>query len=72
MCLFDKTGTITSDKLKAEALVAPQPLHPDKPPVTVPLSSKGGGNNTVSDGTGGTVEAARSTGLAARVSYSES
>lgn len=42
MCLFDKTGTITSDKLRAETLVTPQPLHPNRPPVTVSLGRSAG------------------------------
>eukprot|EP00903_Cladosiphon_okamuranus_P019215 g17669.t1 len=51
VCLFDKTGTITSDKLRAETLVTPQPLHPNRPPVTVGLagSSRRGGSAPVSE-----------------------
>lgn len=71
MCLFDKTGTITSDKLQAESLVAPQPLHPDEPPVTVTLGGKGGSIGAVSEGTVDITGAAR-TGLAAEVSDNQS
>lgn len=71
VCLFDKTGTITSDKLQAEALVAPQPLHPDKPPVTVALGGRGGSIDAVSEGTRDIAGAAR-TGLAAEVSGNQS
>lgn len=48
VCLFDKTGTITSDRLVAETLVAPQSLHPDNPPemVKLPVSNIGGVNDT--------------------------
>ncbi|CAM9834772.1 unnamed protein product [Scytosiphon promiscuus] len=45
VCLFDKTGTITSDKLRAENLVVSRPLHPDSPPTTIGLgrsSARGG------------------------------
>ncbi|CAN0026364.1 unnamed protein product [Pylaiella littoralis] len=37
VCLFDKTGTITSDKLRAETLVTPEPDRPNGAPVTVSL-----------------------------------
>ncbi|CAB1107624.1 unnamed protein product [Ectocarpus sp. CCAP 1310/34] len=45
VCLFDKTGTITSDKLRAETLVTPQSLRPNSPPVAVSLghSARSGG-----------------------------
>lgn len=48
VCLFDKTGTITSDKLRAETLVTPRPLHPNRPPVAVSLggSSQRGGTSS--------------------------
>lgn len=48
VCLFDKTGTITSDRLLAETLVAPQSLRPDGPPemVKLPVSNRGGVNET--------------------------
>lgn len=68
VCLFDKTGTITSDRLLAETLVAPQPLHPSGPPVTVKLgrSARGGRKSVASERVGETVGRAR-VGLAAEV-----
>ncbi|CAM9605639.1 unnamed protein product, partial [Laminaria digitata] len=57
VCLFDKTGTITSDRLIAETLVTPQPLHLNDPPVTVKLgrSTRGGGTGAASENAGETV-----------------
>lgn len=48
VCLFDKTGTITSDRLLAETLVTPQSLHPHAPPemVKLPILNRGGVNDT--------------------------
>lgn len=50
MCLFDKTGTITSDKLLAETLIAPHRLEedPDAPPVMVELAGNAGKRGDVS------------------------
>lgn len=59
VCLFDKTGTITSDKLRAETLVTPQSLRPDSPPVAVSLGH--------SARSGGTAAGSERPGLAAEV-----
>lgn len=61
MCLFDKTGTITSDRLLAEALVTPQPTDTNGPPVTVKLGriAKGGETSAASERASGTVVGAR-------------
>ena len=58
VCLFDKTGTITSDRLTAETLVTPQPLHLNDPPVTVKLgrSTRGGVSDAALGSSGETVE----------------
>lgn len=68
VCLFDKTGTITSDRLIAETLVTPQPLQINDPPVTVKLgrASRGGGSGSASGSAGEIVEGA-SMELAAKV-----
>ncbi|CAM9239935.1 unnamed protein product [Ectocarpus sp. 12 AP-2014] len=59
VCLFDKTGTITSDKLRAETLVTPQSLRPNSPPVAVSLGH--------SARSGGTAAGSERPGLAAEV-----
>lgn len=72
VCLFDKTGTITSDKLIAETLFTPQPLHLNDPPVTVKLgrTARGGGSGAASESADATVEGA-SMELAAKVGESK-
>ncbi|CAM9936717.1 unnamed protein product, partial [Ectocarpus fasciculatus] len=59
VCLFDKTGTITSDKLRAETLVTPKSLRPNSAPVAVSL-----GHSTRS---GGAAAGSERLGLAAEV-----
>ncbi|CAM9874653.1 unnamed protein product [Ectocarpus sp. 6 AP-2014] len=56
VCLFDKTGTITSDKLRAET---PKSLRPNSPPVAVSLGH--------SARSGGTAAGSERPGLAAEV-----
>lgn len=59
VCLFDKTGTITSDKLRAENLVVPHSIDPDSPPATIGLGR--------SSARSGTNAGSASPGLAAEV-----
>ncbi|CAM9472804.1 unnamed protein product, partial [Hapterophycus canaliculatus] len=59
VCLFDKTGTITSDKLRAENLVVPRSSHPNSPPITIGLGR--------SSARGGTTAVLAKPGLAAEV-----
>lgn len=68
VCLFDKTGTITSDRLIAETLVTPQSRHLNDPPVTVKLgrSARSGGSGAASGSAGETLGGA-SMELAAKV-----
>ena len=50
VCLFDKTGTITSDRLVAETLIAPRSAELHHPPTTVELARSGGGGGVGNPG----------------------
>lgn len=72
MCLFDKTGTITSDKLLAETLISPNrsPEDPHAPPVQINLAGNTEERGEKSDGSGISGEAGGQIvepGLAAKV-----